>query len=47
MTDEKLKKVLDKHMKWLRNEPGGERAVLKNMDLRGSDLSGSDLSFRN
>ena len=28
MTQEKLKEILDKHLKWLRNEIGGERANL-------------------
>ena len=40
----KLAEILEKHRKWLRNEEGGERAVLRRAGLRGADLSGADLS---
>ena len=53
----KLKDVLDKHLKWLRDEDGGERANLSGADLSGAnlswaylsgaDLSGADLSRAN
>ena len=43
----KLKDVLDKHLKWLRDEDGGERANLSWADLSGADLSGADLSRAN
>ena len=38
-----LKEVLEKHKKWLNNEPGGERADLYGADLRGADLDYSCL----
>ena len=38
MDAKKLKDILDKHLKWLRGEDGGERA-----DLSGADLSGANL----
>ena len=37
----KLKDVLDKHLKWLRDEDGGERADLSRANLSGADLSGA------
>ena len=39
----KLKDVLDKHLKWLRGEDGGERANLYGANLYGADLSGANL----
>ena len=39
-TNEELKVILEKHLKYRKNEDGGERA-----NLRGSDLSYSDLDF--
>ena len=55
MTQKELRKLLDKHSKWLNGEDGGERADLVGADLNGtdlrylnlssSDLSNSDLSF--
>lgn len=36
MKASELKEILDKHFKWLRGEPGGERA-----NLRGADLCGA------
>jgi uncharacterized protein YjbI with pentapeptide repeats len=42
MDKAKLKDILDKHLKWLRKEDGGERA-----DLSGADLSGAYLSWAN
>ena len=54
MEEKKLREVLEKHMKWLRDEEGGERANLYNADLSdanlchanlyGADLSGANLS---
>ena len=54
MNADEIKEVLDKHLKWLRNEEGGERANLyganlygadlRSADLYGADLSGADLS---
>ena len=40
----KLKDVLDKHLKWLRDEDGGERASLYGADLSGAILYGANLS---
>ena len=57
MTKEKLKKVLDLHIKWLIKEESGERANLSEADLseadlrwanlRGADLREADLSGAN
>jgi hypothetical protein len=43
MEKEKLQEILSKHLKWLKNEEGGERADLGGADLRGADLRGADL----
>ena len=43
MTKEQLNKVLEKHKKWLNDEPGGEGANLWGVNLRGADLRGADL----
>ena len=43
-TKEELKEILEKHAKWLSNEPGGERANLSYSNLSYSNLSGSNLS---
>jgi hypothetical protein len=43
MTKEQLNKVLEKHKKWLNDEPGGERADLWGADLWGADLREADL----
>ena len=42
-----LKMILDKHRKWLKNEPGGVRANLSGANLSGADLSYADLSGAN
>ena len=42
MDAKKLKDILDKHLKWLRGEDGGERA-----DLSGANLSWANLSWAN
>ena len=39
-----LKKILEKHAKWLRSEEGGERANLSGAYLSGADLSRANLS---
>ena len=41
MTAAELKVVLDKHRKWLDGAPGGERADLREANLRDADLSGA------
>ena len=43
-TKDELKEILDKHLKWLRNEDGGSRANLSRADLSGADLSRAYLS---
>ena len=43
MTNEELKKIIEKHEKWLEDQEGGERANLCGADLRGADLCGADL----
>ena len=47
MDKARLKEILDKHLKWLRNEDGGFRADLSGADLSCADLSGADLSGAN
>ena len=44
MNAEALKEILDKHLKWLKSAPGGERADLTWANLRGADLFGADLT---
>ena len=39
--------ILEKHLKWLIDEEGGERAYLSGADLSGAYLSGADLSGAN
>jgi hypothetical protein len=43
MKTEDLKIVLEKHLAWLNNENGGERANLSRADLSGATLSRADL----
>ena len=38
-----IKAILEKHAKWVRGEGGGERADLRNADLRYADLRNADL----
>ena len=44
MDKAKLAEILEKHSKWLRNEEGGERAVLRGAVLSGAVLRGAVLS---
>jgi len=46
-TAEELKGICEKHIKWLRNEEGGDKADLSRADLSGANLSGADLSRAN
>jgi hypothetical protein len=39
-----LAEILEKHLKWLRGEAGGEQADLYQANLSGADLSQADLS---
>ena len=47
MTKEELALILDKHKKWLNDDPDGKRADLSGADLRGASLSDADLSGAN
>ena len=47
MTNDELRKIIEKHKKWLRGMEGGERANLRGADLSGANLSGADLSGAN
>ena len=42
-TSEKLRKIIDLHEKWLRNQTDGVRANLREADLCGADLRQADL----
>lgn len=44
MTKEELNKILKLHQKWLNNEKGGKRAILRDADLRYANLSCANLS---
>jgi len=41
---EELKEILNKHLKWLENEEGGEHADLRDANLSGANLGGVNLS---
>ena len=43
MNASELKVILDKHVKWLQSEKGGERAYLCGADLRGANLYWANL----
>ena len=43
MTNEELKKIIEKHEKWLKDQDGGERANLCGARLSGADLYGANL----
>ena len=45
MAKEELSLILDKHKKWLNDDPDGERADLSGANLSGADLSGANLSY--
>ena len=38
-----IKEVLNNHLKWLKNDPAGRRAILYGADFRGADLRGANL----
>jgi hypothetical protein len=42
-----IKHILENHLKWIRDEDGGERADLSGVDLSRANLSGVDLSCAN
>ena len=43
MKEAQLNEILEKHKKWLNDEPGGERANLREADLWGANLRGANL----
>ena len=43
MNQDELKEILEKHLKWLNIEDGGERANLCDADLCGANLRGANL----
>lgn len=45
MNKSELAAILDKHQKWLNNEPSGERANLCGADLRGANLRDANLDY--
>ena len=45
MDEKELDDILAAHRKWLDGEDGGERADLRNADLRNADLSNAHLSY--
>ena len=47
ISDTELKAIIYKHAKWARGEDGGERANLRDADLRGANLRNADLSGAN
>ena len=47
MTKEELALILDKHKKWLNDDPDGERADLCGADMRGADMRGADMRRAN
>ena len=54
MTRDKLDEILEKHIKWLREDPAGERANMRYANMRyanmsranmsGADMSGANMS---
>ena len=42
-----IKEILKKHLAWLKDEDGGERADLRGADLRYADLRYADLRYAN
>ena len=44
-TKEELKLKLELHLKWLKNEVGGERVNLRSADLSYADLSSANLRY--
>ena len=45
MKQEEIKSMLEKHSKWLNDEPGGKRADLCDADLRYADLRDANLRY--
>ena len=47
MTNDELKKIIEKHEKWLRSQEGGECANLRGANLCDADLYGANLCGAN
>ena len=47
MTKEELALILDKHKKWLNDDPDGKRANLSGADLRGANLIDANMRGAN
>ena len=45
ITKDALSEILKKHLSWINDEPGGEKADLSYADLRYADLSYANLSY--
>ena len=45
ISQEELKEILKKHEMWLKGEKGGERADLRDTNLRGTNLMDADLRY--
>ena len=44
ISDKELRKIVERHGRWIRGEDGGERANLRNVNLTEADLSGANLA---
>ena len=47
ITKDALSEILKKHLSWINDEPGGEKADLSYADLSSADLSYANLSYAN
>ena len=47
MTRDKLDEILEKHIKWLREDPAGERANMRYANMSRANMSGADMSGAN
>ena len=47
ITKDALSEILKKHLSWINDEPGGEKADLSYADLSYADLRYADLSYAN
>lgn len=45
MTRDKLDEILEKHIKWLREDPAGERANMSGADMSGANMSGAGIDY--
>ena len=47
MTRDKLDEILEKHIKWLREDPAGERADMSYADMSETNMSGANMRYAN